>query len=495
MAQILGIDLGTSSIKASLLDAASGEVLAKAQSPARQEMPIQVPQSGWAEQDPATWWKHTEKAISVLARKTSLKEVRAIGMSYQMHGLVLIDQQGQPVRQSIIWCDSRAVDLGNRAAHTLGDQVMASSILNSPGNFTASKWAWVQALEPQVLAKATTAFLPGDYLAYRLTGERSTTACGLSEMMLWDFQQRRIARPVLEHYELTEELLPPLVPTFGNQGAVQQHLIEKFGLHPAASVCYRAGDQPNNAYSLKVLQPGETAATAGTSGVIYRVSDEAKFDPEQRVNTFLHVNDQTAAKRLGILLCINGTGSAYAWLKRMFGAAGVVPGYAQINAWAGQSEVGSKGLLFYPWGNGAERLLSNRQPGAAFQHLDFNLHGVAQMAASVQDGVAAAMAFGNETLTLLGGKTEVVRAGRANLFLSDRFCQAVSQLLNTRLELFATDGATGAAQAAGVGAGIYASHEEALSSLMPIQEFNPRDELTDAYDTFFDNWSAGLPQP
>ncbi len=492
MAHLLGIDLGSSSVKVSLVDSNGGRVLAAAQSPTRQELKINAPKVGWAEQKPDLWWKHTEKAIALLAKQHPLSDVNAIGIGYQMHGLVLLDADGKSVRPSIIWCDSRAVELGRQAEAAIGQETIESTILNSPGNFTASKWAWVKEHEPKVLAKAVTAMLPGDYIAFKLTGERNTTASGLSEMVLWNFDSREPAYAVLDHYGLDVSLLPPLVPTFGPQGEVKHDVCEQFGFRQNTQVTYRAGDQPNNAYSLKALNPGETAATAGTSGVVYAVTDQRKYDEQQRVNTFLHVNDAAEAERLGILLCINGTGSGYAWLRRMLGSGGVMPGYNQLNTWASESAIGSDGLLFYPWGNGAERLLCNSEPGATVKHLNFNRHGAPQMTAAIQDGIAAALTHGGNVLGELGAQPTVVRAGRANLFLSDRFCQAFCQLSDAPLELYDTDGAQGAARAAGVGSGAFANHQEALASLEQIGGFTPKAELKDAYADFFARWQEGL---
>ena len=489
---LLGIDLGSSSVKVALVDAATGRLLGGAQSPTDRELAMDAPEVGWAEQDPRTWWEHAERAVARLRESHDLGEVGAVGIGYQMHGLVLLDAAGEPVRPSIIWCDSRAVELGRAAAEDLGRELLATTTLNSPGNFTASKWAWVARHEPSVLANATTAMLPGDYLAFRITGQRATTTSGLSEMILWDFARRAPATAILRHYGLEVDLLPPLVPTFGDQGTVTADLARRWGLRPNARVSYRAGDQPNNAYSLKALDPGDTAATAGTSGVVYAVTDQRRYDREQRVNAFAHVNDAPEAERLGILLCVNGTGSAYAWLRRTLGATGTLPGYPQLNAWAGEAPVGSDGLLFYPWGNGAERVLGNREPGASFDHLSFTRHGAPELCAAVQDGIAAALAYGSAVLGELGAGPRVTRAGRANLFLCDRFCQAFAQLTDAPLELFDTDGAQGAARAAGVGAGAFASHEEALAGVRRIASFAPRPQFAGAYGDFFARWREGV---
>ena len=491
MAHVLGIDLGSSSVKVSLLDTATGRTLDQEQRPAAAEMAIEAPRPHWAEQDPHRWWANTTEAIRALKARHSLAEVSAIGVAYQMHGLVLLDAEGEVVRPSIIWCDSRAVALGREAAESIGQHRIETTTLNGPGNFTASKWAWVARHEPEVLARATTVMLPGDYIAFKLTGERNTTASGLSEMILWDFGQRRPASFVLEHYGLDVDLLPPLVPTFGDQGTVLAEVAQEFGFRQNARVAYRAGDQPNNAYALNVLEPGETAATAGTSGVVYAVTDQRVYDRQQRVNAFLHVNAAAEAERLGVLLCVNGTGSAYAWLRRTLGAT-ALPDYAQVNAWAAESEIGGDGLRFYPWGNGAERMLGNADLGARLEGLTFARHGAPELCAAVQDGIAAALTYGTRGLDDVGARPQVVRAGRANLFLSDRFAQAFAQLGEAPLQLYDTDGAQGAARGAAVGAREYADHAEALASLRVVAEFEPRAELAAAYEDYYERWLAGM---
>ncbi len=492
MAHLLGIDLGSSSVKVALVDAASGENLASAQSPRDRELLIDAPQSSWAEQDPQVWWQHLGLALDELRSVQPLDEVAAIGIGYQMHGLVLLDAAGEVLRPSIIWCDSRAVELGREVEKRIGSERLAATTLNSPGNFTASKLAWVARHEPQIMERVATAMLPGDYLAFRLTGERCTTASGLSEMILWDFSKRDVATDVLEAYSLSADVLPARVDTFAEQGRVTRANCERFGFRQNPSVTYRAGDQPNNAYSLKAIQPGDVAATAGTSGVVYAVTDRRRFDPQQRVNTFAHVNDAPTAERLGILLCINGTGSAYAWLRRLLAAEGTLPSYAALNQLAELGGVGGSGLRFYPFGNGAERLLGNSAPGARLEGLSFGAHGPAQLAASVQDGIAASLAYGASVMAGLGSAARVIRAGRANLFLSDRFCRAFTELTGVELELYDTDGAQGAARAAGVGAGLFIDHDEALSNLQRLAVYAPGGKDAAAYAEFYSRWLAGM---
>ncbi len=365
-------------------------------------------------------------------------------------------------------------------------------MLNSPGNFTASKLAWVAEHEPEVLAKAHTAFLPGDYIAYRLTGERRTTDSGLSEMVLWDFQRSERADQVLAAFDLPQTLFPQAGPSFGEQGVVLKAMCERFGFRQNPRITYRAGDQPNNAYSLNVTAPGEVAATAGTSGVVYQVTDQRRFDTQQRINSFLHVTSTVDAQRLGLLLCLNGTGSAYAWLRRTLSGAGELVDYPTLNKLAGDSLPTSESPRFYPFGNGAERLLGNRAPGASLVGVDFLRHSPGQLVAAVQDGIAAGLARGAGVIRDLGSELGVVRAGRANMFLSPRFCRAFTQLTGVPLELFDTDGSQGAARAAGVGAGCFADHAAAFYALECVDRYEPHADLRPAYEDYFARWTAGL---
>ncbi|MGB3587292.1 MAG: FGGY family carbohydrate kinase, partial [Tunicatimonas sp.] len=313
---LLGYDIGSSSIKASLVQSDSGKMVASATSPAK-ELPMDAPKEGWAEQHPDLWWEHLTKATKQLQRDNAeaLQGITAIGISYQMHGLVAVDKNQQVLRPSIIWCDSRAVGIGEQAFQTLGQDWCLSHLLNSPGNFTASKLRWVQENEPQIYEQIHKIMLPGDYIAMKLTGEVNTTISGLSEGIFWDFKSDSLSEKLLEHYQIDQSLIPEQVPTFGEQGSVQSSVAQELGIPANIPVAYRAGDQPNNALSLNVLKPGEVATTAGTSGVIYGVSDQLEYDPQSRVNSFAHVNYSQASPRYGILACVNGTGILNSWLK------------------------------------------------------------------------------------------------------------------------------------------------------------------------------------
>ena len=468
---LLGLDIGTSSIKAAILDAETGTCKASCLSP-ETELEILVPKPGWAEQDPELWWKHACIAISAVIRKAEIKsdDIKAIGISYQMHGLVCVDKEMNVLRNSIIWCDSRAVETGNKAFSEIGPEKCLSHLLNSPGNFTASKLKWVKDNEPDIFKKIYKIMLPGDFIAAKLTGEINTTESGLSEGILWDFKQSSPADLLLNYYGLNKSVLADIVPTFGNQGKISNEAATLTGLKPGTPVCYRAGDQPNNAFSLNVLNPGEIAATAGTSGVIYGVSDQVKYDPKSRVNTFVHVNNTENEIRNGILLCVNGTGIMNSWIKKV---ASENLSYTQINEMAASVIPGSEGLIILPFGNGAERELENREAGCSIHNLNFNIHGKAHLFRAAQEGIAFALFYGIKIMQKMGVEIKVIRAGKANMFHSPVFGQTLADISGAVIELYNTDGAQGAARGAGVGAGIYKDFKTAFAGLKKIEIITP----------------------
>jgi xylulokinase len=467
---LLGIDIGTSSIKVSVVDSQSGECLGSAQYPDT-ETPIISLHPGWAEQDPIMWWDHVQMAIKKLfAKQPGLAaNVGAIGIAYQMHGLVMIGKNQDVLRSSIIWCDSRAVEIGEKAFRQIGEEKCLSRMLNSPGNFTASKLAWVKQNEPGIFEKAFAIMLPGDFIAMKLTGEITTTSSALSEGMFWDFSEGNISKDILGYYGFDESLIPRVQPVFSDHGRVTPKVAEELGLKAGIPVTYKAGDQPNNALSLNVLQPGEVAATAGTSGVIYAVSDSLRYDPQSRVNSFAHINHSTADPRIGTLLCINGTGIANSFTRKLVAAGS---SYESINNAASQIEPGSNGLLVLPFGNGAERMLVNKTVGAHFSNIDFNIHSDAHVFRAVQEGIVFAFRYGLEILKENGLRPSVIKAGKANMFLSKVFAEAFVNTLQVPVELYKNDGSAGAAIGAGIGADA-CSPEDAFKNLQPEEVITP----------------------
>lgn len=495
MNYLLGLDIGSSSVKASIVNADGAKTVAACQSPA-EEMAIQAPEPGWAEQDPETWWEHVRLSVKKCLAQSGIngKQIVAIGISYQMHGLVCIDKNGRSLRPSIIWCDSRAVGIGQDAFRKLGEKYCLEHLLNSPGNFTASKLKWVRENDPKVYAKIDKFMLPGDFIAMKLTGEINTTASGLSEGTFWDYRKNALADELMKFYGIEQSLVPAIVPTFSVQGSVSTRAAGDLGIAAGTPVSYRAGDQPNNALSLNVLNPGETAATAGTSGVIYSVTEKPAYDERSRVNTFIHVNNQHrgGGTRNGVLLCINGTGILNSWLRKASRSNGELLGYDAINSLAAAAPIGSDGLTVLPFGNGAERILENREIGGTFEALNFNRHTQAHLFRAAQEGIVFSLAYGFDILKGMGLSTKVIRAGRSNMFLSPLFREAFVNTIGAQLELYDTDGAKGAALGAGVGSGVFAGFKEAFAGLKKLHTEEPAKGVADRYQEAYNNWLKHL---
>jgi xylulokinase len=487
---LLGIDIGSSSVKVSLLDAGKGSCVSSSYYP-KEEMKINAPQPGWAEQDPELWWKNLKSALKDVLNNTDINpgEIKAIGISYQMHGLVIIDKNYKVIRPSIIWCDSRAASLGEKAFKDIGQQKCLSALLNSPGNFTASKLKWVKDNEPELFEKIYKIMLPGDYIAMKLTGEVQTTASGLSEGIMWNFLENAPASMLLEYYGFPGDIIPEIVPQFSVQGKLTNEAADELGLSPKTIVSYRAGDQPNNAFSLNVVNPGEIAATAGTSGVVYGVSDEVKYDPESRVNTFAHVNHTAKKTRLGVLLCINGTGILNAWLKRVLGNDLT---YDQMNELAESVSPGSEGLIILPFGNGSERVLNNKNIGSVINGINFNIHHRSHLLRAAQEGIVFSFKYGMDIMEKTGIHASVIRAGKSNMFLSPVFRKTLAAVTGATIELYNTDGSIGAARGAGIGAGYYSSAEEAFTNLKKLETVEPERKNIEEYHRAYGKWKEVL---
>jgi len=483
---LLGIDLGSSSVKASVIDGESGQCLASAFYP-KDEMKIIALKPGWAEQEPEEWWANLKSAILDCNNQLGAKKssIGAIGISYQMHGLVTVDKNYRVLRPSIIWCDSRAVKFGENAFNSLGRDFCLSHLLNSPGNFTAAKLAWVKENEPELFGKIHKIMLPGDYIAMRMTGEIMTSFTGLSEGIFWDFRTSGLSSEIMDFFGFRHEIIPEQKGSFSIQGRLLKNMASELGLPEGIPVAYRAGDQPNNALSLNVLNPGEVAATAGTSGVIYGVTDKTKFDPQSRVNTFLHVNHSPDNQRLGVLLCINGTGILNSWLKRNTGNN---LSYNDMNDLALKVAPGSDGLSILPFGNGAERILMNKDIGCRISGLNFNRHSIAHLFRSAQEGIAFSFRYGLDIMKETGIDPGLIRAGSANMFLSPVFREALSCITGVEIHLYNTDGSIGAARGAGIGCGFYKSENEAFPGLVSVGRTEPDKSKISAYEEAYLKW-------
>lgn len=488
---LLGYDIGSSSVKASLVNVDSGKCVASSFFP-KTEAEIKAVQPGWAEQDPDSWWSYLKSATHAVMTESGVaaNDIAAIGISYQMHGLVCVDKDQQVLRSAIIWCDSRAVPYGQKAFETLGEATCLSHLLNSPGNFTASKLAWVKEHEPEIYEKIDKIMLPGDYIAMKMSGTICTTISGLSEGMLWDFKKNEVASLLMDYYGFDSKLIPEIKPTFSEQGRVNNWAAKELGLKEGTPITYRAGDQPNNALSLNVFNPGEIASTAGTSGVVYGVNGEVNYDPKSRVNTFAHVNHTVNQTRLGVLLCINGTGILNSWVKRVVSPSGI--SYNDMNDLASQAPIGSGGVSILPFGNGAERMLENREIGCSIHGVNFNLHGKHHIIRAAQEGIVFSFKYGIDIMERMGIPVQKIHAGHANMFLSPIFRETLAGITGATIELYDTDGSVGAAKGAGMGVGIYKDNNDAFASLEKLAVIEPSSKYRTEYDEAYARWKEAL---
>ena len=488
---LLGYDIGSSSVKASLVSIETGKSVASAFYP-DSEAPIKALNPGWAEQEPDDWWTYLKNVTAKVMQMSGAKgnDIEAIGISYQMHGLVCVDKNGKALRPAIIWCDSRAVPYGDKAFREIGKGQCLTNLLNSPGNFTAAKLAWVKENEPKIYEKIDKIMLPGDYIAMRLTGTTCTTVSGLSEGMMWNFKENEVADFLLDYYGFSKSLIPEIRSTFSEQGRISIAAAKELGIEAGTPVTYRAGDQPNNALSLNVFEPGEIAATAGTSGVVYGVNGSVNFDPQSRVNTFAHVNHTNKQTRLGVLLCINGTGILNAWTRRNIMLEGL--SYGDMNKIAQSIPVGCDGVSVLPFGNGAERVLGNRNVGCSIHGFNFNIHNRNHMARAVQEGIVFSFKYGMDVMVEMGMEISKIHAGNANMFLNPVFRETLAGITGATIELYDTDGSVGAAKGAGMGAGVYKDHNEAFASLEKINVIEPDKKLIPQYEEAYARWKRIL---
>lgn len=488
---LLGLDVGSSSVKASLVDADSGKCAATAFYP-ETEAPIMAVKAGWAEQDPQMWWDNAKLSMKKIMADAGAKaeDIKAVGISYQMHGLVCVDKNLQVLRPSIIWCDSRAVKYGDKAFREIGADKCLGHLLNSPGNFTAAKLAWVKENEPDTYNNIYKVMLPGDYIAMKLSGVANTTVSGLSEGMFWDFKENQVADFLMQHFGFDKSLIADIVPTFAVQSEVSAEAAAETGLLKGTPITYRGGDQPNNALSLNVFNPGEIASTAGTSGVVYGVLGDVNYDKKSRVNTFAHVNHTAEQTRLGVLLCINGTGILNAWVRRNVAPEGI--SYAEMNDLANSVPIGSEGVSVIPFGNGAERVLENREINCSVNGLNFNKHNKAHIVRAAQEGIVFSFCYGMEIMQQMGMDIKKIHAGKANMFLSDLFRNTLAGVSGATIELYDTDGSVGAAKGAGIGAGIYKDHNEAFATLDKLQVIEPDEHLRPQYLEAYAKWKEVL---
>lgn len=486
----LGYDLGSSSVKAALIDASNNCVIHSTSYPDH-EMHIDSSNANWAEQNPEDWWKNVIEVTGRLIKESDadIQNIKGIGITYQMHGLVVVDKNKRVLRPAIIWCDSRAVSIGDNAYRAIGAARCNQHLLNSPGNFTASKLAWIKENEPDVFSEIDKVMLPGDYLALKLTGAVKTTVNGLSEGIFWDFVQHQPADFLLKHLRFNPELIPEITDNFVEQGRVSTEAAEQLGIPDGIPLLYRAGDQPNNAMSLGVLEPGEIAASGGTSGVVYGITDQLVYDETHRINSFAHVNHKKDKNRIGVLLCINASGILYRWVRE--NVLGSEVSYPEMEAMARKSEVGARGLYFLPFGNGGERMLNFKNKGAQLFGLNLNLHNQSDVIRASLEGIAFSFVYGIELIESIGVPVKRIKVANDNLFQSEIFSQVIANLSGVEIEMYETTGAVGAAQGASYAGGAYDSLEKAIFTKSSLKTFKPENAIS-PYQKAYSEWKKHL---
>lgn len=484
----IGFDIGSSSVKVAIVNAITGENVLSIHEP-KHEMSILSEQSDWAEQNPNDWWGHLCTGTKRVIRESKIdaSKIGAVGISYQMHGLVVVDKEGEPLRNAIIWCDSRAVAIGNKAFQELSPERCTKSLLNSPANFTASKLKWVKDNEPSLFKKIDKFMLPGDFIAYKLTGKIATTKNGLSEGIFWDYESDTVADWLLTYFDFDNQLVPDIVENFTPQGAVSKKASEETGLPAGIPITYRAGDQPNNALSLNVFNDGEVAATGGTSGVIYAVSNNKTSKEANRINHFAHVNYSKENPTIGKLLCINGAGIMYRWLRNQSSAES----YETMNREASKVPIGSDGLVILPFGNGAERMLNNTNVGTQFCNINLNQHNKGHLYRAALEGIAFSFAYGMEILENDDAKIKVIKAGNDNLFRAEIFSKTLATLIGYEIEIYNTTGAIGAARAAGLTDKNFERFGKNITDNDHVMTFKPIENNTSYLDAYT-NWKKEL---
>ncbi|MBJ7880642.1 xylulokinase [Gelidibacter salicanalis] len=484
----IGFDIGSSSVKVALVETATGKKINTLHEP-EGEMQILALHNDWAEQDPDLWWEYICNATKRIIKDSNINasKISGIGISYQMHGLVIVDKDGKALRHSIIWCDSRAVEIGNRAFKDLGETFCSENLLNSPGNFTASKLKWVKDNEPELYEQIYKYMLPGDYIAYKLTNVINTTKNGLSEGILWNYKTNSLATDLLDYYGIDKDLTPDIVENFTNQGEVSDQASKQTGLPKGIPVTYRSGDQPNNAMSLNIFKPGEVAATGGTSGVIYAVTDHLKPKEVSRVNHFAHVNYTSEKPIVGRLLNINGAGIQYRWLRNH----SIENSYENMNRKASKVAIGSDGVVVIPFGNGAERMLNNKNVGTHFCNLNLNQHHNGHLYRAALEGIAFSFVYGIDILKNDSTVINVIRAGNDNLFRSEIFANTVASLIGHEIEIYNTTGAVGAARASALTDGNFEQFGENITKNDHVMTYMPLKNI-ESYQKAYQHWKNEL---
>ena len=462
---VIGIDVGTGGTRAVLVDE-KGAVLASA---THEHLPFASPQNGWAEQDPHDWWNACKQALGKLLEESAVQktEIAAIGLTGQMHGAVLLDENDEVLRHALIWCDQRTQEECDELDKTVGTKRLVE-LTSNPAltNFTLTKLMWVRTHEPEIWKRFRSFLLPKDYIRLQLTGVRATDVSDASGTLLLDVANRRWSQEMLKATRLDARCLPQLFESQQVVGTITAHAALETGLAEGTPVVAGAGDQAAGAIGMGIVKAGDVSATIGTSGVVFAATDQPFLDPQGRLHTFCHA----IPNRWHVMGVTQAAGLSLRWFRDTFGIVnGVTESpYESLSREASAIPAGADGVLWAPY------LMGERTP-----HLDSEVrgaliglaasHGRGHIIRAILEGVAFSL---KDTLTIfaeIGVPVNDIRLGGGGALSplwrqiqADVYAKPVSQLK-------AEQGAAhGAAVLAGVGAGLWTSVDDACSRFVRI---------------------------
>jgi xylulokinase len=461
----LGIDVGTGGTRAVVVDP-DGNVVASATA---EHIPFVSTHTGWAEQDPEDWWRATIAAVREVLSKLDADEIKAVGFSGQMHGLVLLDQSDEVLRPAIIWCDQRT----DSQCKFLTEQVGADRLIELTCNpaltaFTLPKILWVREWEAELWQKVRTALLPKDYVRLKLSGDRATDVADASGTLLFDVKGRKWSTAMLSATEIDERLLPRVYESPEVTGSISKAGAEATGLRAGTPLIAGGGDQAAGAVGMGIVRPGTASATIGTSGVVFAATDKPKLDPKGRVHTFCHA----IPGRWHVMGVTQGAGLSLRWFRDQFGASGgdACDSYDRLTEEASLVSPGGNGLIWMPY------LMGERTPHldpfarAALVGLTAS-HTRAHIVRAVMEGVAFSLRDTFEIFDEMGVAIEEIRLGgggaRSSLWRQIQ-ADVYGQSVNT---VAVEEGAAyGAALLAGVAAGTWSSVDAACDAVVRIAD-------------------------
>ncbi|MFW6097130.1 MAG: xylulokinase [Chloroflexota bacterium] len=475
MALFLGIDVSTTATKALLIDEV-GDVVASASTPYE----FSTPRPLWSEQDPQLWWDGARSSIRQALDEADAggEDVRAIGLTGQMHGLVLLDEAGEVLRPAILWNDQRTGAECDEIRNRLGkERLIAITGNDALTGFTAPKILWVKNNEPEIYERTRHILLPKDYVRYRLTGEFASDRAGGSGTLLFDLKERTWSREVAEALDIDPEWLPPTFEGPSVTGTISASAAEATGLATGTPVVGGGGDQAAQAVGVGAVAPGIVALTLGTSGVVFAATDAPMVEPEGRLHAFCHA---VPGKwhLMGVMLSAAGS------LRWYRDALAPDMSFEALVAEAEEAPPGSEGLLFLPYLTGERTPHPDPLARGAFVGLTVR-HKRAHMTRAVLEGVAFGLRDSFELMQETGLATvEQVRVSGGGA-RSELWRQILADVLQTELvTVNTTEGAAyGAGLLAAVGAGQFEDVQGAVEACVETRNpISPRNRISDVYD-------------